>query len=318
MASDASFGNNPADGHRDHFAASMLNSDPSPISANSTTNLLSQQQQQHPYANSEYSPNPGGYYPGGGPLAPVAEAMETSTDVDPRASAQGPFGDPAFAGKTFVVKNAFKPTLEDEMEMKLGEHVEILLSYDDGWALGRNQAGAQGVFPRDCVEEAPSARVPTPTPNVDLPFMANGNNNNGAGLQRAPTLPKLDMGRSSPISFHQQQSSQGHIPSEQAPQISQALPSPLNFPPYIQVSSPTQDSEDAGSPHPASSYYMSSSPGQIIDEFPGTPSGPRGPPASPSKPKRTSSIIGGKDAELFRALGDTLDRDSVHEHDDLL
>ncbi|KAG5929273.1 hypothetical protein E4U53_002477 [Claviceps sorghi] len=50
----------------------------------------------------------------------------------------------------------FKPSLEDEMEMKAGELVRLLHEYDDGWALCiRLDRSQQGVVPRTCLSTRP-------------------------------------------------------------------------------------------------------------------------------------------------------------------
>jgi len=50
----------------------------------------------------------------------------------------------------------FKPTLEDEMELKGGELVRLLHEYDDGWALCiRLDRSRQGVVPRTCLSTRP-------------------------------------------------------------------------------------------------------------------------------------------------------------------
>jgi len=50
----------------------------------------------------------------------------------------------------------FKPSLEDEMELKAGELVRLLHEYDDGWALCiRLDRSRQGVVPRTCLSTRP-------------------------------------------------------------------------------------------------------------------------------------------------------------------
>ncbi|GAO16745.1 uncharacterized protein UV8b_06825 [Ustilaginoidea virens] len=50
----------------------------------------------------------------------------------------------------------FKPSLDDEMEMKAGDLVRLLHEYDDGWALViRLDRSQQGVVPRTCLSTRP-------------------------------------------------------------------------------------------------------------------------------------------------------------------
>ncbi|KAL1871574.1 hypothetical protein VTK73DRAFT_2038 [Phialemonium thermophilum] len=50
----------------------------------------------------------------------------------------------------------FKPTLEDEMELRAGQLVRLLHEYDDGWALCiRLDRSEQGVVPRTCLSTRP-------------------------------------------------------------------------------------------------------------------------------------------------------------------
>ncbi|KDN65431.1 putative variant SH3 domain-containing protein [Colletotrichum sublineola] len=50
----------------------------------------------------------------------------------------------------------FKPTLEDEMELRAGQLVRLLHEYDDGWALCiRLDRSQQGVVPRTCLSARP-------------------------------------------------------------------------------------------------------------------------------------------------------------------
>ncbi|EFQ32092.1 variant SH3 domain-containing protein [Colletotrichum graminicola] len=54
------------------------------------------------------------------------------------------------------VQLEFKPTLEDEMELRAGQLVRLLHEYDDGWALCiRLDRSQQGVVPRTCLSARP-------------------------------------------------------------------------------------------------------------------------------------------------------------------
>ncbi|KAG5912933.1 hypothetical protein E4U42_001687, partial [Claviceps africana] len=65
----------------------------------------------------------------------------------------------------------FKPSLEDEMEMKAGELVRLLHEYDDGWALCiRLDRSQQGVVPRTCLSTRPvKPRSPEGGPRPGIP-----------------------------------------------------------------------------------------------------------------------------------------------------
>ncbi|KAK4099705.1 hypothetical protein N658DRAFT_159210 [Parathielavia hyrcaniae] len=57
----------------------------------------------------------------------------------------------------------FKPTLQDEMELRPGQLVRLLHEYDDGWALCiRLDRSQQGVVPRTCLSTRPVKPRPQP------------------------------------------------------------------------------------------------------------------------------------------------------------
>lgn len=71
--------------------------------------------------------------------------------------------DPLVAGMTQVqmtpsnlkykVVHDFKPTLPDELNLKMGDLVELEASFDDGWAKARNiTSGLEGTCPLGCLE----------------------------------------------------------------------------------------------------------------------------------------------------------------------
>lgn len=49
------------------------------------------------------------------------------------------------------VVRSFLPTLPDELQIHQGESIEILSSFDDGWALCQNQHDERGVVPLECL-----------------------------------------------------------------------------------------------------------------------------------------------------------------------
>jgi hypothetical protein len=59
-------------------------------------------------------------------------------------------------GPVHRVQLDFKPTLEDEMELKAGELVHVAHEFDDGWVLCVRQEGpGEGIVPRTCLSSNP-------------------------------------------------------------------------------------------------------------------------------------------------------------------
>ncbi|KAK3190518.1 hypothetical protein K4F52_003539 [Lecanicillium sp. MT-2017a] len=80
----------------------------------------------------------------------------------------------------------FKPTLDDEMELKAGDLVRLLHEYDDGWALCiRLDRSQQGVVPRTCLSARPVK--PRPPPGAQRPGPPVNPQN---GLPRGPNQPQ--------------------------------------------------------------------------------------------------------------------------------
>lgn len=158
-----------------------------------------------------------------------AAALSEQSNGGQQQQQQGPFADPATEGKTYIVTRTFEPSMPDELLIYPGDRIQIVVPYDDGWCLGCNLSMAEregvpparGVFPRDCVEEwtpelekmmngvtpgeeqsntglatvmEEGQQRPTSV-NSDIPLNAQ------ADLQRAPTLPPLDMGDNSRFSM---------------------------------------------------------------------------------------------------------------------
>ncbi|KAK8060081.1 hypothetical protein PG996_010011 [Apiospora saccharicola] len=81
----------------------------------------------------------------------------------------------------------FKPSLEDEMELRAGQLVRLLHEYDDGWALCiRLDRSQQGVVPRTCL----STRPVKPRPAGGPPGARNGPpvNPNRGGRPQSPAM----------------------------------------------------------------------------------------------------------------------------------
>ncbi|TFB03192.1 hypothetical protein CCMA1212_004294 [Trichoderma ghanense] len=91
----------------------------------------------------------------------------TGAAPSPGAAAIAAAGGPANS-TVHRVQLDFKPTLEDEMELKAGDLVRLLHEYDDGWALViRLDRSRQGVVPRTCLSTRPvKPRPPQGRPPV--------------------------------------------------------------------------------------------------------------------------------------------------------
>lgn len=83
----------------------------------------------------------------------------------------------------------FKPTLEDEMELRAGDLVRLLHEYDDGWALCISlDRSKQGVVPRTCLSTRPvKPRPPQGAPRPGPPINPQG------GFPRGPNQPGRPM-----------------------------------------------------------------------------------------------------------------------------
>ncbi|KAI5463199.1 hypothetical protein BGZ63DRAFT_402537 [Mariannaea sp. PMI_226] len=69
----------------------------------------------------------------------------------------------------------FKPTLDDELELRAGDLVRLLHEYDDGWALCiRLDRSRQGVVPRTCLSTRPVKPRPQGAPRPGPPVNSNG------------------------------------------------------------------------------------------------------------------------------------------------
>jgi hypothetical protein len=54
----------------------------------------------------------------------------------------------------YTVVATYSPTLSDEIDIQIGDQVEVLVEYDDGWCQGINLSrnNAKGVFPKHCLD----------------------------------------------------------------------------------------------------------------------------------------------------------------------
>jgi hypothetical protein len=87
--------------------------------------------------------------------APVAAVAAAAAAAGAPRSAPGP-GPAAGANNVHRVQLDFKPSMEDELELRSGQLVRMLHEYDDGWALCiRMDRSQQGVAPRTCLSKLP-------------------------------------------------------------------------------------------------------------------------------------------------------------------
>lgn len=91
----------------------------------------------------------------------------------------------------------FKPTLEDEMELRAGDLVRLLHEYDDGWALCiRLDRSKQGVVPRTCLSTRPvKPRPPQGAPRPGPPVNPQGGFPRGPPGPPGPGRPMTPQGR---------------------------------------------------------------------------------------------------------------------------
>lgn len=138
------------------------------------------------------------------------------------AAAIAAAGGPAQSG-VHRVQLDFKPTMDDEMELKAGTLVRLLFEYDDGWAacirLDRSQ---QGVVPRTCLSTRPLKPRPT-----------------GPQRQGPPINPYR--GGSPPVTMQ----TQGHSPTSPV-KMQHRIPSPTGMGPMRQPQQQAQSGHSRG------------------------------------------------------------------------
>ncbi|KAJ3137013.1 Sorbin and SH3 domain-containing protein 2 [Physocladia obscura] len=121
------------------------------------TNILDQQHHQYqpeyvsssaqrsPLTNGPKSPLPVIPASSASPLAPQPAIMRLSMELNPPARSNK-------IAKVRIVMCGFEPELRDEIELKVGDQVQLLQEFDDGWGVGRNlNTGREGVLPLDCL-----------------------------------------------------------------------------------------------------------------------------------------------------------------------
>lgn len=165
------------------------------------------------------------------PLPAIAKNAASATGAvsPPAQGAHKPFTVPASEGEIYIVTRTFEPSMEDELVIFPGDRIQIFMTYDDGWCLGVNldsrkrdglNEPKRGVFPTDCVEKYGQSSNSTATSGTKIANVAGKEqqletleekdenseqmddvplNSGPTELERAPTLPPLEMGE--PTSF---------------------------------------------------------------------------------------------------------------------
>lgn len=194
--------------------------------------------------------------------------------------------------------------------MQPGDHVQVLIKYDDGWALGLNLSAGhpppKGVFPFDClgdiVSASPASPAPAPAgapPALALPqALQVGGAVNPANIPLPPPTPtglepisETEHEPAAPAALAQSQPVVSASPPQLAPLSLDRNDSPLSasFPPAVQA---------LPAPVPTAAAVAQSS---LRAESPA-------PQLKPQQTKRASSLIASRDADLFVALGEVLER----------
>ncbi|KAJ3121607.1 Sorbin and SH3 domain-containing protein 1 [Physocladia obscura] len=80
------------------------------------------------------------------PLAPQPATMRMSVEFNPTPVRSNRIA------KMQIVMYGFEPGRRDEIELRVGDQVQVLQEFDDGWGVGRNlNTGLEGVLPLDCL-----------------------------------------------------------------------------------------------------------------------------------------------------------------------
>ncbi|KHN95710.1 SH3 domain protein [Metarhizium album ARSEF 1941] len=115
-------------------------------------------------------------------VAPGAP-MPPSSGAEAIAAAGGPSN-----SNVHRVQLDFKPSLDDEMELRAGDLVRLLHEYDDGWALViRLDRSQQGVVPRTCLSTRPvKPRSPQGQQRLGPPINPSGQHPRGPNQPQGP------------------------------------------------------------------------------------------------------------------------------------
>ncbi|KAG9694301.1 hypothetical protein KCU95_g14817, partial [Aureobasidium melanogenum] len=158
------------------------------------------------------------------PVAALAGAASGAAIADPPGST------------VHRVQLEFKPSMDDELELKVGQIVRVLHEYDDGWALCiRMDRSQQGVAPRTCLSKAPlkprpmgpppakngprgpGSMGPPPRPIAGAKVRQNSSSSQGSAASQ-PRRPSMAPSKpSSPTLAEQQRSQQRSVSADASP-----------------------------------------------------------------------------------------------------
>jgi cbb3-type cytochrome oxidase subunit 3 len=100
---------------------------------------------------------------------------EPPQKASPEPMATAGAGSPDAPSNVYRVQLDFKPSMDDELELKASQLVRMLHEYDDGWALCISlDRSRQGVAPRTCLSAKPCKPRPAGAPNGPGPRVMNG------------------------------------------------------------------------------------------------------------------------------------------------
>ncbi|GAA5926645.1 hypothetical protein JCM10213_002410 [Rhodosporidiobolus nylandii] len=268
-------------------------------------------------------------------LAASAGAAGVGAGAGAVAVGASPFGESEGQGEIRVVKGTFDPSLEDELVLYPGDRIQVLMKYDDGWALGLNLSSgptpAKGVFPFDCLGElapAPSpAEVRSPVQAIPAALIPGSPPPVGAAQQRqslivpqqaapAPVDPaSIPLPPPTPTPASTSMDGLASIAEDERPTSPFADPAPAAASrPLSPASGMSINTSTAPQLAPLTLGGGNDSP--LSASFP--PLGGNPPTSRPSmegglspaptvkQNKRHSSLIASRDADLFVALGEVL------------
>ncbi|TPX55167.1 hypothetical protein CcCBS67573_g09500, partial [Chytriomyces confervae] len=81
------------------------------------------------------------------------DSVYTRASTVPSKSTMSSMYSRSDSGNIHTVLHAFKPALDDEIELRDGDRVQVDCEYDDGWGYGINfKTNREGLFPLDCLD----------------------------------------------------------------------------------------------------------------------------------------------------------------------
>jgi len=211
------------------------------------------------------------------------------------ATGPGPQG----SNNVHRVQLDFKPSMDDELELKSGQLVRMLHEYDDGWSLCiRMDRSQQGVAPRTCLSKLPVKPRQGPPPQNQGPRPSPQN-----APRAGPSAASRDA--SGPVYNPQTPAS---VPNATRPVNGPMYPRPLANSPRDRAQSVTQSSTPPAGAHipvskpatlempesaPAPTLAAVSEPHNATNEFEVTPASLPAPARSPVERSGTTSPTAG-------------------------